>query len=144
MRCKKTDGIWDGRKCRAQPEAPKPKTDPFIDKLNADKKKCDRDGGLWDGRRCRPPDYFDKPKKPKVQQEDDHGPTPAETCRQNGQVYKDGVCIDKPQKQKQPTLDDVKKGLNQLKDLFKKKPKGCPAGEYLNQNGVCQPNETGN
>ena len=144
VRCKKTDGIWDGRKCRAQPEAPKPKTDPFIDKLNADKKKCDRDGGLWDGRRCRPPDYFDKPKKPKVQQEDDHGPTPAETCRQNGQVYKDGVCVDKPQKQKQPTLDDVKKGLNQLKDLFKKKPKGCPAGEYLNQNGVCQPNETGN
>jgi hypothetical protein len=25
----------------------------------------------------------------------------------------------------------------------KKKKKRCPSGEYLNQNGVCQPNETG-
>jgi hypothetical protein len=29
------------------------------------------------------------------------------------------------------------------KSVSKKKKKRCPAGQYLNQNGVCQPNETG-
>lgn len=90
--------------------------------------------------------------------ESDHGPTPEQSCRDIGQVYYEGTCVQKKSKKKAEKsarkscaeLDmDYRNGqcvAKYKKDkerLKKQKKKGCPPGTYLNQLGVCQGNETG-
>ena len=100
-----------------------------------------------------------KAKKAKVvkQDEDDHGPTPEQSCRNVGQVYVDGVCVSKKKKRAEKSAEAscieldmayrngkcVAKYQKDIQQLKKQKKIGCPAGTYLNPLGVCQPDETG-
>ncbi len=96
-------------------------------------------------------------KKKKSNQEDDHGPTPLQTCRDIGQVYSNGVCV-KPKSAtpKANAANNCKElGMaykngqcvaskkSEQQQLKKQKKIGCPKGTYLNPLGKCQPNETG-
>jgi hypothetical protein len=78
-----------------------------------------KNGGEWDGLRCRPAGFFDKAKKRC------HG---RETY-----IPETGRCVDLEAQEDQGGGD-----LNNPPPRKK-----CPAGQYRNQNGVCQPNETG-
>lgn len=87
-----------------------------------EKPRC-KNGGEWDGLRCRPAGFFAKPKKRC------HG---RETF-----IPETGRCVDLE------AQEDSGGGDLNNPPPRKKQKKKCPAGQYLNQNGVCQPNETG-
>ena len=102
-----------------------------------------------------------RPRKTKTKkasrEEDDHGPTPEQTCKNIGQIYKDGVCVKPSKTPKKPSAAQsckelgmaykngqcVAKAKADIQRLKKQKKIGCPPGTYLNPLGVCQPNETG-
>ena len=100
----------------------------------------------------------------KASQEDDHGPTPEQTCKDIGQDYNGSECVPRKKKSAQPSKATVERrakaacvdmGMIYLNGkcapktkaernrAAKNKNKACPAGTYRNPYGQCQPNETG-
>jgi hypothetical protein len=100
----------------------------------------------------------------KAPQEDDHGPTPEQTCKDIGQDYNGSECVPRKKKSAQPSKATIERraraacvdiGMIYLNGkcapkkqaerdrAVKNKNKACPAGMYRNPYGQCQPNETG-
>ncbi len=94
--------------------------------------------------------------------DDDHGPTPAQTCRNIGQDYVNGVCVRR--KSAKPSKATIERraaaaclGMGMLYINGKCAPRKkservrgeqnknqpCPKGMYRNPYGKCQPNQTG-
>jgi VHL beta domain len=100
----------------------------------------------------------------RASQEDDHGPTPEQTCKDIGQDYNGSECVPRKKKSEQPSKATVERrakaacvdmGMIYLNGkcapktkaernrAAKNKGKACPAGTYRNPYGQCQSNETG-
>lgn len=95
---------------------------------------------------------------------DDHGPTPEQSCKDSGMDYDGAACVPRKKKSEQPSKATIERrakaacvdmGMIYLNGKCapktkaardggaKNKKKACPAGMYRNPYGQCQPNETG-
>lgn len=112
------------------------------------------------------PKHTQKSTKKAARDTSDHGPTPAQTCRNIGQDYNGSECVprksaSKPSKPSKAAVEKSAKAscielgmiyLNgkcapktkqERNKVEQKKNKACPAGMYRNPLGQCQPNQTG-
>ncbi len=91
----------------------------------------------------------------------DHGPTPEQSCKNEGMDYDGEKCVSRKTKPSKTTIQKREKAAcedigmiyldgrcapkkkSERQKAEKKKNKPCPAGMYRNPYGQCQPDETG-
>lgn len=106
----------------------------------------------------------EKPKPKARADEEDHGATPEQTCRNIGQTYNGRECVPNAKTNSKPSQATIQRraakactdmGMIYLNGKCAPKTKkerdtgkanknlACPKGQYRNPYGQCQPNETG-